>query len=143
MSTKNNVELTVSDVMLDLSDCPVVSTSTILKDAFNKMDICGLGIVCITSQEGTLEGILTEGDIRRLLLRVQKPFAALLVDDVKNYANTSAITTTADTILTNAINIMSEKKVWDLPVVNKTGILIGMLHLHQAISYLLKKQQYS
>ena len=32
-----------------------------------------------------LRGIFTDGDIRRLILKVQKPIAALFVDDVKDY----------------------------------------------------------
>ena len=134
MFTQNYENLPVSDIMISLDLCPIVSETTIFKEALNKMDICGLGILCITSEVGKLNGILTEGDIRRLLLKVQKPFSALLVDDIKNYLNPSPITIFPDTPIIDGIKIMTNKKVWDLPVVDKDNFLKGILHLHQVFN---------
>ncbi len=38
--------------------------------------------------------------------------------------------------LTDAVSLMEEKQVWDLPVVDN-GKLVGLLHLHQAIKKIL------
>mgnify|MGYP003330082119 CR=1 FL=1 len=46
----------------------------------------GLGIACIVNSQKELKGVFTDGDIRRLILKVQKPIAALFVDDVKDYS---------------------------------------------------------
>ena len=43
-----------------------------------------LGLVCIVGGE-EFKGIITDGDIRRLLTKIQKPFSALLGDDVVRY----------------------------------------------------------
>jgi arabinose-5-phosphate isomerase len=84
-----------------------------------------------------LLGILTDGDIRRKLLKVQKPFSALLVDDALEHAIRSPTTIKPDIALKDAIVLMGEKKIWDLPVVNSQGIVVGLLHLHPAIQALL------
>ena len=138
MSTRNNhySDLTVSDVMLSLKKTPKTPARTLLKEAMELMDKHRLGIVCITASDDTLQGIITDGDIRRMLSNVQKPLAALMSDDVIVHAIKSPTTVTASTFLQDAIDIMGKKQIWDLPVVNE-GKLRGLLHLHPAINAII------
>ena len=134
MSTQNDQnKLTVSDVMLSLEKTPKTSGRTLLKEALELMDKHRLGIVCISDSNGTLQGIITDGDIRRMLSNVQKPLAALMNDDVIVHAIKSPTTVTASASLQGAIDIMGKKQIWDLPVVDQ-GKLRGLLHLHPAIN---------
>ena len=133
MSIQNNSGVTVGDVMLGLEICPVASERVIVKEVLESMDEHRLGVVCITDDEGKLSGILTEGDMRRVLLRVQKPLAALMADDVGMHAMASPKTTQPDTLLADAVTMMGNLRVWDLPVVDAENKLVGLLHLHQAI----------
>jgi CBS domain-containing protein len=133
MSTLNDANLIVSDVMLSLNVCPVVSETTMFKEVLESMDEHRLGVVCVTAANGELAGILTEGDIRRVLLRVQKPLAALMADDVGAYAIRVPKTTHIEMPLTEAVSLMGRQRVWDLPVVDRENKLVGLLHLHQAI----------
>ena len=133
MSTQVSDSLMVADVMLAVDDCPVVSSATILKEVMESMDHHRLGVVCVVRRDGVLDGILTEGDIRRLLLRVQKPLAAILTDDVGGYAIKKPLTTGATTPLAEAVLIMGDKRVWDLPVVDSNNKFLGLLLLHQAL----------
>lgn len=135
MSIQNN--MTVGDVMLTLDATPQTASTTLLKEALELMDHHRLGIVCITSTDGTLDGIITDGDIRRMLNAVQKPIAALMSDDVITHAVRSPLTVASTTPLTDAIALMGSKKVWDLPVVDD-GSLKGLLHLHPAIEAVMK-----
>ena len=135
MSIQNN--MTVGDVMLTLDATPQTAATTLLKEALELMDHHRLGIVCITSADGTLDGIITDGDIRRMLNAVQKPIAALMSDDVITHAVRSPLTVSSTTPLTDAIALMGSKKVWDLPVVDD-GSLKGLLHLHPAIEAVMK-----
>lgn len=135
MSIQNN--MTVGDVMLTLDATPKTAATTLLKEALELMDHHRLGIVCITSADGTLDGIITDGDIRRMLNAVQKPIAALMSDDVITHAVRSPLTVASTTPLTDAIALMGSKKVWDLPVVDD-GSLKGLLHLHPAIEAVMK-----
>jgi CBS domain-containing protein len=47
------------------------------------------------------------------------------------------VTTKSDMFLKDVVVLMGEKKIWDLPVINSQGVLIGLLHLHQAIKALM------
>jgi arabinose-5-phosphate isomerase len=140
MSTQSNKSLTVADVMLTMDACPVADERTILKEVLEAMDKHRLGVVCIVDQDMHLAGILTEGDVRRKLLRVQKPLAALLADDVITHAVKSPFSITADVQLMNAFDLMGDKKIWDLPVVDADMKVVGLLHLHQAIRGVLQSK---
>lgn len=135
MSIQNNI--TVGDVLLGLDETPKTTGTTLLKEALEKMDQARLGIVCITGIDGMLEGIITDGDIRRMLNTVQKPIAALMSDDVINHSITNPTIVTRETKLIDAVILMGEKQIWDLPVIDQKGILVGLLHLHPAIKTIL------
>ena len=127
----------VSEVMMPLDRIPLISETVILKEALEEMGRSRLGIVCIVNADSKLLGILTDGDIRRKLLKVQKPFSAFFVDDALDHAIRSPLTTQPSETLIHAIDIMGKKQIWDLPVVNDQGILVGLLHLHPAVQALL------
>ena len=138
MYTRNKDHITVSDVMMDLLETPKCWNNTLLKEAIDIMDKNRLGIICVTDSSNNLQGIITDGDIRRILTRVQKPFAAVLNDDVVSYAIKNPISVCIDTLLIDAVSIMGKKKIWDLPILDKkNGQLMGLLHLHRAIEGLL------
>ena len=126
----------VGDVMLGFGSFPVVTENTILKEALEKMDDFRLGIACITGQNNQLSGIITDGDIRRKILSVQKPLAAFFIDDVINQSIKSPITASSNTSLIDAVDLMENKQVWDLPVIDNRK-LVGLLHLHSVIKVLL------
>ena len=138
MYTQKNKQILVRDVMLGLDHIPIVPESTIFKVALEEMGNKRLGIACVVNDQGYLSGIITDGDVRRNLLKVQKPFAAMLVDDAIDHAIRLPTITDPNDSLLHAITIMENKKVWDLPVVDNTGRLLGLLHLHQAIKMMLE-----
>ena len=127
----------VNDVMLSLNNFPVVKQELFFKEALDVMNEKKLGIACVVDQDYVLKGILTDGDIRRKLLRVQKSLSALFVDDCIDHAILSPKTIDINDSLELAVNLMGEKRVWDLPVV-ENGILKGLLHLHPLVDALLK-----
>jgi DeoR family transcriptional regulator, catabolite repression regulator len=132
--------LAVSDVALPLDRVPVVAPTTLFKAALEAMGRSRLGIVCVVDAAGTLRGIVTDGDIRRQLLRMQKPFSAFFGDDVIEHAITSPTTVPPGMALLEAVDLMEEKQVWDLPVVDSDGKLVGMLHLHPVVKLLIDGQ---
>ena len=128
----------VGDVMIGLNDTPKIAKLTLLKEALEIMDEKKLGIVCIVDDDSQLEGIITDGDIRRMLTKVQKPMAALMSDDVINHAIINPTTVNMNTDLVEAVSIMGNKQIWDLPVVDDNNILKGLLHLHPAIKSMME-----
>ena len=139
MSIQNNNKILVSDVMLPPGQFPAINKTTFLKEALEEMGKYSLGIVCIIDNENKLCGILTDGDIRRKLLKVQKPFSAFFVDDALLHSISKPICCKANDLLFKAVTIMGEKKVWDLPVIDNDRKLLGLLHLHPALKSLLER----
>ena len=140
MSIQMNESMLVCDVMLSLNRFPVIREKVILKEALEEMGRNRLGIVCIINKEKKLLGVLTDGDLRRKLLKVQKPFSAFFIDDALDHSIRSPTTVKPDQTLWLAIEKMEEKQVWDLPVSDTSGILVGLLHLHPAVKALLGKE---
>ncbi|MGV8952793.1 MAG: CBS domain-containing protein [Cypionkella sp.] len=138
MSTK---ALLVRDAMLPLGRFPVVAPTVLLKPALETMNHARLGIVCIADADGMLAGILTDGDIRRQLLKIQKPFSSFFSDDVIEHAVRSPVTVREDAPLREAVDLMEAKQVWDLPVTDANGKLAGLLHLHPVVQILLDSLQ--
>lgn len=137
MSTQKNNRMLVSDVMMGLDRVPVIQDAVILKEALEEMGRTRLGIVCIVDSDNKLLGILTDGDIRRKLLKVQKPFSAFFVDDALDHAIRAPMTIKPGDTLIHAVDVMEQKQIWDLPVVDDNGLLVGLLHLHPAVQALL------
>ena len=137
MSTQMNKKKLVSEVMLSVEMCPVVFENVILKEALEQMGLLKLGVSCIVDTDGKLMGIITDGDIRRKLLKSQKPLSALFVDDALIHSIRSPIVIHPSDSLFDAVTLMDKSQVWDLPVVDNDNKLLGLLHSHRAVSVLL------
>ena len=61
-----------------------------------------------------------------------------LVDDVLDHSILDFKSVQKDTTLFEAIKLMGNIKVWDLPIVDSNYVIKGLLHLHPAILYLLE-----
>jgi len=132
---KNN--LLVSDVMISLERFPVIGERVIFKEALEEMGRKQIGIACIVNSHKKLLGIITDGDIRRMLLRVQKPFSAFFVDDAIDHSIRLPLIISPGDTLVQALHLMEIKHIWDLPVVDDLGVLVGLLHLHPAVQALI------
>jgi len=129
----------VKKVMLNINQFPIVNENTILKETLEEMDKYGIGIACIVNNKNHLIGIITDGDFRRKLLKVQKPFSAFYLDYAIDHAIISPVVCYPKDSLIDSIDLMGLKQVWDLPVIDDKKKLVGLLHLHQAISKVLPK----
>jgi len=127
----------VKDIMLKIGEFPVITEDELFREAIEEMNKFGLGITCIVNSNNELKGILTDGDIRRLILRVQKPLAATFMDEAFCYSTTKFNYLCDTSLLNEAVIQMEKNKIWDLPVTDKNGILKGLLHLHPALKFVL------
>lgn len=137
MSTLSN-NIVVERVMMVSEQFPSVASDAIVKVALEEMDFFRLGIVCIVGENSELLGVLTDGDIRRKLLSVQKPLPAFFIDDALIHAIADPITVSKNMSLHDAVALMEKNQVWDLPVVDNDR-LVGLLHLHHAMKVLLEE----
>ena len=87
----------------------------------------------VLDSDNKLVGTVTDGDIRRKLLNVQKPFSAFFSDYVIDHSIQKPTVCYENDSLKSAVALMEEKQIWDLPVIDNKGNLVGLLHLHAAI----------
>ena len=130
--------LSVNQIMIDLSQIACVKKNTFLKTTIENMSKTALGIAFIIDDQDRLFGVFTDGDIRRMILKNQKPISALFVDDISEHCNTNPIYINVNTNLIDAVKIMEDKGICDLPVVCDNEKLCGLVHLHPAIKKFLE-----
>ena len=131
--------INIENLIIKKNKIPVLNEKNILKEALEAMSKFKYGISFCVDNNGKLIGVLTDGDIRRKILKVQKPFSALLNDDIIKHINIKHTKININQSLSTALALMKKKLIWDLPVVDKDNKLIGMLHLHPIVKLLLKK----
>lgn len=121
---------TVESRALPLSKVPVIQLDASLKKALDKMTEHRLGIALIVGSDEKLAGVITDGDLRRLLLGHQSPLPELLITPAINFGTRTASVIISSASVEEAAKLMSEKEIWDLPVVDGSGKLIGLVHRH-------------
>jgi arabinose-5-phosphate isomerase len=125
----SNNEL-VESRALPLSKVPVIQFDASLKKALDSMTEHRLGIAIIVDADDKLAGVITDGDLRRLLLGHQSPLPELLITPAINFGTRTASVIISSASVEDAAKLMSEKEIWDLPVVDGSGKLIGLVHRH-------------
>ena len=131
-------KMLVDDIMLGLNQIACVKKDTFLKTTIEHMSNTSLGIAFILDDENKLYGVFTDGDIRRMVLKNQKPISALFVDDISEHCNISPIFVNTNTNLMDAIKIMEDNGICDLPVLSNNKTLCGLVQLHPAIKTILE-----
>ncbi len=120
--------LTVGQVMHSGEDNPVTPLGSTVKEALFVITAKGLGVTSIIDGDGRLQGIITDGDIRRSL----EKGLDFLNKRVEEIMTRSPRTITADRLAAQALNRMEKNKprpITVLPVVDGDQRAIGMIHL--------------
>lgn len=130
----------IYQVMLKINQFPVVNEKIIFKQAIEEMNRWRLGIVCVCNSKGNLKGVVTDGDLRRKILNIQKPLPSLFLDDVIEHCIKKPVVIPLNSNLTDAIDLMGSKEIWDVPVIDDNKVLIGLLHLHPIVTALINNQ---
>ena len=105
---------------------PACSVDADLREALETMSACGMGVICITVANGKLAGVLTDGDLRRRMLRGGDPMQGSVEDAMTR----DPLTIRADALAADALKLMEAEKVTSLPVVDETNRLLGLIHIH-------------
>jgi len=116
----------VSSLMHIGDAIPRVTPSTLMTEVIYEMSRKGLGMTTIIEGE-KLAGLISDGDLRRLLQRHGKHVMDLTAGDCMTR---SPKTIEADVFAIAALDIMEQKKITSLPVIDGAGKLLGILHLH-------------
>ncbi|MDY6904834.1 MAG: KpsF/GutQ family sugar-phosphate isomerase [Thermodesulfobacteriota bacterium] len=121
--------MNVSEIMLAGDAVPSVTTNTPLSSALQTLDRMDLGTVLIVDNHNLLAGILTDGDIRRLVIQ-GVDFSGMAVDAVMT-ADPLAIS--PDRPVFEALNLIEHHQITVLPVIDEEKKLCGILHLHDIL----------
>jgi len=117
---------TVRDAMITGDRIPRVITGTPARQAIEVIDRMNVGFVLVTDKKNHLIGILTDGDVRRMVSRGSS-FDGLTIDRVMT-ANPKTIDEKAS--LAETVEFMQKKEITSLAVVNEKNALKGYVHLH-------------
>jgi len=119
----------VKDAMICGDRIPAVPSQSLTITAIEEMDEKNLGFVLIVSDDNCLIGILTDGDIRRLIRR-GVDFTGQIVDDVMTR---SPKTVDAEMSLAETVEAMQRDEITTLAVLDDNGHLEGFVHLHDIL----------
>ncbi|MFH4353988.1 MAG: KpsF/GutQ family sugar-phosphate isomerase [Neisseriaceae bacterium] len=120
----------VADVMLtEDRDLPLVSLEASLKDTIIVMTRQGMGLAIIVDDTRTVQGIFTDGDLRRLF-QSQEEIKNLLISSIMIRSPKSI---SPDFLASDALHLMQENNINALLVVNPKKQLMGALTMHQLL----------
>ena len=124
-----NLFLNVGDVMQSIDKVACAHVDETLREVVIRMTKAPLGATCVLSKKSELEGILTDGDIRRLLSQD----GDILAKRVGDCMTTSAVHADTSMSLLDAIRLMEERpsQISVLPVVKEGSLkCLGLVRLH-------------
>jgi arabinose-5-phosphate isomerase len=119
--------LRVGSLMRRGGKVPLVGASAPMCDVIEEMTAKRVGMTCVVDAERRLAGIITDGDLRRLL---RKHRAAVLGMTAGDGMTRDPITVEKNMLATEALNLMEAKRITSLVIKSKDGRVEGVIHLH-------------
>ena len=116
----------VRDLMHSGDEVPVVAPTTPMTDVIYEMSSKKLGITTVQDQ-GRLRGVISDGDLRRLL---EREGGAALSRSAGEAMNLHPRTIAGGELAATALAILEERKITSLVVVDTEQKVEGVLHLH-------------
>ena len=117
---------TVEDIMLKGDSLPLVSVNSLLKEVLYEISEKRMGMAIIIDGKKNLEGIFTDGDLRRILETTSINFDS----KISRFMKKNPLTIEPDKNISDAISLLNAKKINQLVVLNKNKKVIGALSIH-------------
>jgi len=135
-SLGKRLSLRIEEIMIKGKDVPIVNENTSLKDTIYEITSKRLGTTCVVNENGLLTGIITDGDLRRLLEKTL---------DLKDLKAADIMTKNPKTIKPEllasfALQEMEKYNITSLIVINDTRIPVGIVHLHDLVKLGLQRR---
>ena len=121
--------LKVDDIMRKGKDNPIVNEEAIVKDVLYAITEARAGSASVVNKSGKLSGIFTDGDLRRHL----ETDANLSRRKVKEVMTKNPVTILPEKLAVEALRILEERKIDELPVVDKKGRPAGLLDVQDVL----------
>jgi arabinose-5-phosphate isomerase len=117
------------DKIMQRENLPMVREGTKLKEAIKVLDQGGLGSVMIVDEKKGLKGIITDGDVRRMVVR-----SSLILDDpVEEHMTKNPRFGLEGEKGAKMLDIMEQSEITVLPVVDREMVVKGIVHLHDLL----------
>lgn len=135
-SLGKRLSLKISEIMTKGDSVPVTGSKASLKDAILEMTTKRLGCTSVVNDDGVLQGIITDGDLRRLLEKTL---------DIQHLTAADAMTKNPKVIgeellASMALQMMENYKITSLIVTNDNKQPVGIIHLHDLINLGLRQR---
>ncbi len=121
--------LRIDQIMTAGENMPLVHQAVALKDAILEITSKRLGATCVVDDHGKLAGIITDGDLRRLLER-DTDMTTLLAVDVMNERPKTIF---PQTLASSALELMERHKITQLIVTDEQRVPRGIVHMHDLV----------
>jgi arabinose-5-phosphate isomerase len=119
--------LRVEHLMHAADALPRVSLEAKMPDVFHEMSAKKLGMTTVLHPNGSLAGIITDGDLRRLM---EKQGGATLALTAGSAMTRNPQTIGPHVLASEALNAMEKKKITSIVVVDPAEKVVGVVHLH-------------
>lgn len=120
--------------LLQTTNLPLILPNTSFKDALIEMSEKRLGSAILVNEANELVGVLSDGDVRRALLK-----GVSLESEVKHFATLKPKSfKNLDALLLEALEFLERHKIQLLVCVDDCNKVLGVLHLHQLLELGLK-----
>ena len=116
----------VENAMHAGDSAPIVRVTTGMIDVFHEMSSKRLGMTCVVGDDGRLEGVFTDGDLRRLMSRTPN----VLELTAGQVMTPNPITIDRALLAVEALKIMETHKITSIVVVGRNHLVEGVVHLH-------------
>jgi len=118
--------LRVHDLMHSGDQVPMVSVDTSMHDVIYEMSKKGFGIAAVVNAHRVLEGVVSDGDLRRLLQKDEQILKKTAADCMKR----NPVTIDGSELASAALQIMEQRKITSLFITDGDGRVEGIIHLH-------------
>lgn len=120
----------VSDIMHTGTRIPCISEEALIRDALLEISAKGLGMTVIINESKELQGIFTDGDLRRIISKE----AQFLDIPVKEVMTRQCTTVPEKMLAAQAVKLMEAKKINALVVTNSKNKLVGVFNMHDVLN---------
>ncbi len=123
--------------LMKTENLPIIHSQTTLKEAIVTMSEGKIGTVLIIDKTDALVAILSDGDLRRALMHENFSLDHYAIDyaskNPKRYTN-------MELLASEALEIIENDRIQVLPITNKKGKILGILHIHDLINAGIKSK---
>jgi arabinose-5-phosphate isomerase len=135
-SLGKRLSLKIDEIMIKNEQVPVVTEDAPMKDIIIEMTGKRLGMTCVVDTKGVLLGIVTDGDLRRLLEKTME-IKELIAKDIMT---ADPKVTSKDYLASFALQTMETYKITSLVVVDAEKKPEGIVHLHDLVNLGLERR---